>query len=103
MRFIVHIRTQLPGDWSPEHRAEMLRREFAAGVALMRRGVIRRMFRIVGQLANYSLWEAATLEELHAAIQSLPLYAYMTVAVTPVLRHPVEEAYEAEHGAIPPL
>jgi muconolactone D-isomerase len=103
MRFVVHIRTRLPGDWAPEHRAAMLEREFAAGVALMRAGVIRRMFRIVGQLANYSIWEAATLEELHAALQSLPLYAYMTVAVTPVLAHPVEAAYEAEHGPIPPL
>ena len=83
MRFLVHIRTRLPGDWSPEHRATMLQREFAAGVALMHARVIRRMFRIVGQLANYSIWEAATLEELHAAIQSLPLYAHMTVTVTP--------------------
>jgi len=56
--FLLKIRTQLPGDWSAEQTADMLDRQFATGVALMRRRVIQRMFRGVGQLANFSIWEA---------------------------------------------
>jgi hypothetical protein len=29
--FLLNIRTQLPGEWSPEQRADMLQREFTAG------------------------------------------------------------------------
>jgi muconolactone D-isomerase len=98
--FLLNIRTQLPGEWSAEQRADMLQREFAAGVKLMEQRVILRMFRIVGQLANFSVWQTATPEDLHAVLQTLPLFAFMTITVTPVMKHPVEEAYELEHGPI---
>jgi muconolactone D-isomerase len=98
--FLLNIRTQLPGEWSPEQRADMLQREFTAGVKLMEQRVILRMLRVVGQLANFSVWQTATLEDLHAVLQSLPLFAFMTITVIPVIKHPVEEAYELEHGPI---
>lgn len=103
MRFILNIRSQLPGEWTPEQRAELSRRQTEAAVALMHRRVLRRTFRVVGQLENFSIWEADTLEQLHAVLQSLPMYPFMTIKVTPVIQHPVEEAYEREHGPIPPL
>lgn len=85
MRFLLHIRTQLPGEWTPEQRGDILQRETEAAVALMQRGVLRRIFRIVGQQASFSIWEADTLEELHAVLESLPLYRFM--ALTEVLVH----------------
>jgi muconolactone D-isomerase len=36
-------------------------------------------------------------------LQSLPMYPFMTISVTPIIKHPVEEAYEQKHGPIPPL
>ena len=63
MLFLLNIRTELPGEWSPEQRADMLQREFTAGVKLMEQRVILRMFRVVGQLANFSVWQTATLED----------------------------------------
>jgi muconolactone D-isomerase len=96
--FLLKIRTQIPCDWSAEQTAEMLDRQFATGVALMRRRVIQRMFRGVGQLANFSIWETSTLEELHATLQSLPLFPFMMITITPVSKHPVEEAYERANG-----
>jgi muconolactone delta-isomerase len=74
-----------------------------AAVDLMHRKVLRRTFRVVGQLANFSIWETATPEELYAALQSLPMYPFMTITVTPIIKHPVEQAYEDKHGSIPPL
>lgn len=43
--------------------------------------------RVVGQLANFSIWETATVEELHAVLQSLPMYPFMTISVTPIIKH----------------
>jgi len=98
--FLLNIRTQLPGEWNAEHRSEMLEREFGVGVRLMEHRVMLRMFRVVGQLANFSVWQTATLEDLHAVLQTLPLFAFMSITVTPIIKHPVEEAYEREHGPI---
>jgi muconolactone D-isomerase len=103
MRFFLSIRVQLPGEWTTEQRADLVRRETEAAVDLIHRGVLRRTFRVVGQLANASIWETDTPEELHAVLQSLPMYPFMTISVTPIIKHPVEEAYERKHGPIPPL
>jgi muconolactone D-isomerase len=103
MRFLLNIRTQLPGEWTREQRADIRRRETEAAVALMHRRVLRRTFTVVGQLANFSIWETGTAEELHTVLQSLPMYPFMTITVTPIIKHPVEEAYEQEHGPIPAL
>lgn len=103
MRFLLNNRVQLPGEWTAEQRADLVRREIEAAVDLMHRGVLRRTFRVVGQLANYSIWETDTLEELHSVLQSLPIYPFMTISVTPIIKHPVEDAYERMYGAIPPL
>ena len=45
-------------------------------------------------------WQTATPEDLHAVVQTLPLFSFMTITGTPVMKHPVEEAYEREHGPI---
>ena len=103
MRFFLNIQVRLPGEWSQEQRAELVRRETEAAVELMHRKILRRTFRIVGQVANFSIWETATLDDLHAVLQSLPMYPFMTIAVTPIIKHPVEQAYEEKFGAIPAL
>jgi len=103
MRFFLNIQVRLPGEWSQEQRAELVRRETEAAVELMHRKILRRTFRIVGQVANFSIWETTTLDDLHAVLQSLPMYPFMTIAVTPIIKHPVEQAYEEKFGAIPAL
>ncbi len=103
MKFLLNIQVHLPGEWSQEQRKDMIRRETEAAVELMHRRILRRTFRIVGQLANFSIWETQTPEELHAVLQSLPMYPYMTVTVTSIIKHPVEEAYEEKYGAVPTL
>jgi len=103
MLFLVHIHAQLPGDWTPEQRLDARRRENEAAVALMNRRVLRRIFRLVGINSNYGIWEAETPEDLDSVLRSLPLFPYMTITVMPIIKHPVEEAYEQEHGPVPPL
>jgi muconolactone D-isomerase len=103
MRFLLNIQVRLPGEWTEEQRKDMIRRETEAAVEFMHRGILRRTFRIVGQLANFSIWETQSPEELHAVLQSLPMYPYMTVTVTSIIKHPVEQAYEEKYGAVPAL
>lgn len=103
MRFMLNIQVKLPGEWGPEQRAEITRREIAVAVDLMHRGVMRRVFRIVGRTGSFAIWETESLEQLHELVQTLPMFPFMTIAVTPIIKHPVEEAYEREHGAVPPL
>jgi len=103
MRFLLNMHVRMPGEWSQEQRAELLHRETEAAVELMHRKVLRRTFRIVGQLANFSIWETATPDELHTVLQTLPMYPYMTISVTPISKHPVEQAYVEKYGSIPPL
>jgi muconolactone delta-isomerase len=62
------------------------------------------MFRCAGSNLSYSIWEAETAEDLDAALRSLPAFpSIMSVTVTPIIKHPVEEAYEQKFGPIPPL
>jgi muconolactone D-isomerase len=64
--------------------------ERARGKELKDAGTIARIWRIPGTKNNVGVWNAADASELHAAISSLPLFAYMNVEVTPLATHPLE-------------
>jgi muconolactone delta-isomerase len=54
--------------------------------------------------ARCSSSSTPTQEELDAAIRTLPNFPLIqNMTVTPLIRHPVEEAYEEEYGPMPPL
>jgi len=103
MLFMVNIAVRLPGNWSKEKLDALIAAETARGMHFVKEGKLRRIFRVVGQRANFSIWETASPEELHAALASLPMHAYMDVRVTPIIKHTTTEAWEAEHGAMPPF
>lgn len=86
MRCLLHIRAHLPRDWPEGQRAELSRRQEEAAVELVRRKILLRTFRVVGQSANFSIWETDTLEELHAILQSNPMYAFWKITVIPIIR-----------------
>ena len=52
MRWLCNIRADLPGEWTQAKRDDMVNRENEHAAALMQRGVLRRIFRIVGQTAT---------------------------------------------------
>lgn len=103
MLFMVNIDLSLPADMPQKQKDELRTRENERAMELIKNNKLRRVWRIVGQTANFSVWESDTLEELHAVIGSLPLYPYMKVKVTPLIQHPVTEAWTKAHGALPPL
>jgi len=103
MQFLIDIDVNLPADMPQAEKDKLRQRENDRAFELIKQGRLRRIWRIVGQTANYGIWEADTLEELHATIGSLPMFPYFKVKVTPLIAHPVTEAWGKGHGALPPF
>jgi muconolactone D-isomerase len=74
-----------------DKRGELLACELERGQQLFAQGAIRRIWRIPGRMANYSLWVAEDATELHALISSLPLWQWMSVEITALAFHAAEE------------
>lgn len=82
----------LPPEMDEQTRRDLLDRERALGLELRESGTIVRIWRIPGRLANVGVWRCADATELHSAVSSLPLFPWMTVGVTALAVHPLEEA-----------
>lgn len=100
---MVNIVVHLPGDWPKDRVDALAKSETERGMQCIKDGKLKRIFRIVGQRANFSIWEANTLDELHATLASLPMHPYMEVHVYPLIKHSTTEAWEGAHGAMPSL
>lgn len=103
MLFMVRIKVELPGEMDPAKVQELGEAETARGIELIQAGKLRKVWRIVGERANFSIWEADTLEEFHANISSLPLHPWMSIDVTPMIEHPATQAYESRVGPFPTI
>jgi muconolactone D-isomerase len=78
----------LPPDM-PEAEAEAITtRERAYAQALMRDGRWLHIWRIAGRYANASVFDVASVDELHELLSGLPLFPYMDITVTALARHP---------------
>ena len=82
MDFLVHMNVEgQPSD-------ELLKKEAQRARELAAEGILRRLWRVPGRRENWGIWAAATTDELHAALASLPLYPYLDITVHPLATHP---------------
>lgn len=88
MLYLVRMDVNIPLDMPAEQAAEIKAREKAYAQDLQRDGRWRHLWRVVGEYANYSVFDAASNDELHTLLSQLPLFPYMKVAVTPLAQHP---------------
>ena len=88
MLFHVRMDVNIPLDMPAETANEIKAVEKAYSQELQRQGKWRHIWRIAGQYSNFSIFDVESNEELHDIMMSLPLYPYMKVEVTPLLRHP---------------
>lgn len=91
MEFLVQIEVRLPADMEPQRKQALLEAEFARGKELLQKGTIKRIWRIPGRFANFTLYDTPDATELHSVISSLPLWSYMDVVVHPLAQHPLEK------------
>ncbi|WVT76210.1 muconolactone Delta-isomerase (plasmid) [Sinorhizobium chiapasense] len=88
MLFHVRMDVRIPHDFPAEQAAEIIAREKAYSQELQRNGKWRHIWRIAGEYANYSVFDVKDNAELHEVLSGLPLFKFMEIAVTPLLRHP---------------
>ncbi|HVZ45476.1 MAG TPA: muconolactone Delta-isomerase family protein [Ramlibacter sp.] len=101
MLFMCHIDVSVPAEMPQDQKNELRQRENARAEQLIGEGVMVRIWRIVGRVANFSVWEAPTLEALHETLMSMPMFPYMKIEVTPLIDHPCTHIAEARNTRKP--
>ena len=88
MLFLVRMDVNIPRDLPVEEANEIKAREKAYSQDLQRDGRWKSIWRVVGEYANYSVFDVASNDELHQLLQGLPLFPFMKISVTPLAQHP---------------
>ena len=88
MLYHVFMDVKIPRDLPADERADILAREKAYSQDLQRQGKWRHIWRVAGQYANVSILDVRDNAELHEILSGLPLFPFMEIKVTPLLRHP---------------
>jgi len=88
MLFLVRMDVNIPRDLPVEQANEIKAREKAYSQDLQRDGRWKSIWRVVGEYANYSIFDVPSNDELHQLLQGLPLFPFMKIDVTPLAAHP---------------
>ena len=88
MLFMVHMIVDIPDTLPAEEAARIKAEEKQYSQDLQRSGKWPHIWRIVGEYANVSIFDAESNDELHDMLSKLPLFPYMTISVTPLAKHP---------------
>lgn len=88
MLFLVHMSVYLPQDMPAEQAAQIKLLEKTYSQDLQRSGKWPHIWRIVGEYANYSVFDVASNDELHLLLSGLPLFPFMQIKVTALAAHP---------------
>ncbi len=88
MLYLVRMDVKIPHDLPAAQADEIKAREKAYSQGLQRDGRWPHLWRVVGEYANYSVFDVASNDELHQLLSQLPLFPYMQLQVTPLAQHP---------------
>ncbi len=88
MLFMAEMEVRLPPDMPPAQADEIKTREKAYSQELQRDGRWRHIWRVAGRYANVSIFDVASVDELHDLLSGLPLFPYMDIRVTALAQHP---------------
>ncbi len=88
MLYLARMDVTFPESMSDETKADFMAREKEYSGSLQREGRMRDIWRVVGEYANYSVYDVADHDELHAILSGFPMYPYMSIKVTPLAQHP---------------
>lgn len=88
MLFLVRMDVNIPHDLPAAQADDIKAREKAYAQHLQREGRWRHLWRVAGEYANYSVFDAASNGELHGLLSQLPLFPFMKIQVTPLAQHP---------------
>lgn len=88
MLYLVRMDVRIPTGADPKQMDEIKAREKAYSQELQRDGRWVHLWRVVGEYANYSVFDVGSNDELHQLLSALPLFPHMEIHVTPLAQHP---------------
>jgi muconolactone D-isomerase len=88
MLYLVRMDVKIPHDLPAARADEIKAREKAYSQELQRDGRWPHLWRVVGEYANYSVFDVTSNDELHQLLSQLPLFPYMQIQVIPLAQHP---------------
>ena len=88
MLYLVHMIVNIPSTLAPEEAERIKANEKAYSQQLQASGKWPHLWRVVGEYANYSVFDVASNDELHDTLSKLPLFPFMKIAVMPLAKHP---------------
>ena len=88
MLFLARMDVQFPPHFDAQEiiRLQGLEKEYSQ--AIQRDGRLKAIWRVVGEYANYSVFNVESNDELHQILSSFPMYPYLKIKVTPLATHP---------------
>ena len=88
MLFLVRMDVHIPHDLALAQVDDIKAREKAYAQQLQHDGQWQHLWRVVGEYANYSVFDVDSNDSLHQILSQLPLFPYMKLHVTPLAQHP---------------
>ena len=88
MLFLVRMDVNIPHDLPTEQANDIKAREKKYSQDLQKDGRWRHIWRVVGEYANYSVFDVESNDALHDTLSKLPLFPYMKITVTALAKHP---------------
>jgi muconolactone D-isomerase len=94
VEYLVRAEQNIPPDTDPVMMADVKAREYRRALELVDAGILKRVWRIPGRRALFCLYETAEIDELHAALSSLPLFPWLDIEVIPLAGHHLDPEAE---------
>ena len=88
MLYLVRMDVNIPSELPEAQVTAIKLKEKDYSQALQKEGRWPHLWRVVGEYANYSVFDVETNDELHELLQGLPLFPYMEIQVSPLAQHP---------------
>jgi muconolactone D-isomerase len=88
MLYMAESHVNPAADMDPEEWARLAAAESDYGIACRREGKLVDIWRIAGEYAAFSLWNAEDNDELHRLISGLPMFPHATFSITALATHP---------------
>jgi muconolactone D-isomerase len=88
MLYLVHMEVNIPSSVSEQEATKIKSLEKEYSQNLQKSGKWPHLWRVVGEYANYSIFDVEGNDDLHMILSGLPLFPYMKIQVTPLAKHP---------------
>jgi len=82
------MEVNIPSSVSEKESAKIKSLEKEYSQNLQKSGKWPHLWRVVGEYANYSIFDVESNDDLHTILSGLPLFPYMKIQVTPLAKHP---------------